>query len=114
MPGATVTQRICAIAGFYKHAVEEELPAQPSHQRIRRSRLPRGMTMSGSPVRSLRCCAGSVSPRRGGRAPSGPGAVLSSLAMLRSEHLVCCEPTQACHPPDPPWPAAVMNDLRVT
>jgi integrase/recombinase XerD len=36
---ATVTRRLCTIAGFYRYAVEEELPDHPPAAHVRRPRL---------------------------------------------------------------------------
>ena len=64
---ATVTRRLCTIAGFYKYAVEEELldhspgPRQPGQARhLHRRRLPRGR-------RQVTRCLASASP--GGQPP---------------------------------------------
>jgi site-specific recombinase XerD len=36
---ATITRRLCAIAGFYRYAVEEELPSHSPAAHVRRPRL---------------------------------------------------------------------------
>ncbi len=62
---ATVTRRLCTIAGFYKYAVEEELL---DHSRLRTSAV-RGWTTSLMPSRwtattSARCWSPPASARR--------------------------------------------------
>jgi len=62
---ATITRRLCTVAGFYKYAVEEELLDHPPAARVRRPRLDYEPTAPGwTATSSARCSSrpGSACP----------------------------------------------------
>jgi hypothetical protein len=64
---ATVTRRLCTIAGFYTYAVEEELLSTPRP----RTSADRGWIMSPTPLHwTATSSAHSLSPPGSGRPPS--------------------------------------------
>ena len=65
---ATVTRRLCTIAGFYKYAVEEELPGHSPAAHVRRPRL----TTSRTPPPWTAATRRDPRRRGTGRPPSTP------------------------------------------
>jgi hypothetical protein len=90
---ATVTRRLCTIAGFYKYAVEEEILDHSPAAHVRRPRLDgRRLDRHGAAriVRRVTCRAGFMSaslarppssPRRQAQAPARIPARVNSLPL---------------------------------